>query len=135
MGAMMRKITAALTIITGLFAASAAVGQSDQPPAPSPADTQLKSTLLANAWCSSAPDPDSGDTVQAHAQFSTDGSLEVTRTSGGAQISSQIMGWKVEGGQLLLQNGNSWQVFPLTAGKRADGKATVASNGSAWSAC
>jgi hypothetical protein len=128
------------------------------PPAASQQDQQLAQLLLSSPWCSFSYSQSSGRTSTSRNTFSSDGTLRVSSSSEGGTVNqsggssvdlgggasgslySQHTGggqvrWKVEKGQLWLDEGNGFQAMAMQISRNSNGYPIIKASGTEYMQC
>jgi hypothetical protein len=123
------------------------------PPAASQHDQQLAQLLLSSPWCSFSYSQSSGRTSTSRNTFSPDGTLHVSSSSEGGTVNqsggsfgpsgslySQHAGggqlrWKVEKGQLWLDEGNGFQAMSMEITRNSNGYPIIKASGTEYMQC
>lgn len=127
--------------------------QPGKEPGKSSQDQQLAQLLLSSAWCSFSYSQSSGRTSTSRNTFTPDGRLQVSTSSEGGTVNqfggsvgpggslySQDSGggqlrWKVERGQLWLDEGNGFEAMPMQVTRNSNGYPIIKAGGTEYMQC
>jgi hypothetical protein len=134
-------------------AQSPSARQPGRDPGKSSQDQQLAKLLLSSPWCSFSYSQSSGRTSTSRNMFAPDGTLHVSSSSGGGTVNqfggsvgpsgslySQHAGgrqlrWKVERGQLWLDEGKGFEAMPTQLTQNSNGYPIIKAAGKEYMQC